>query len=55
MREVCAQEARQLRQLDAELHALLSGDLARLNEMAKHLAVPNIIVPAATQTSRTSK
>jgi hypothetical protein len=44
MREVYAEQARELQQLGIRLNALLHDDLARLNEIAKILAVPNVIV-----------
>jgi hypothetical protein len=46
MREVCAEQQRALEQCGSELNALISGDLAKLNETAKSLDIPNIIVSA---------
>jgi photosystem II stability/assembly factor-like uncharacterized protein len=47
MREVYAEEASDLKRLGAEVDTLLAGEVAKLNEVAKGLAIPNIVVPAA--------
>jgi photosystem II stability/assembly factor-like uncharacterized protein len=53
MREIYSEEARELQTLSTELTALVTGDLAKLNEQAKHLAIPNIIVgPDITETTK---
>jgi photosystem II stability/assembly factor-like uncharacterized protein len=52
MREVYAELKRALEQYAAELQALLSGDLARLNETAKSLDIPNIIVSGHPPTAK---
>ncbi len=44
-REVYADQAAELRKLEAELDALLAEDLAKLNEQAKELEVPGILDP----------
>ncbi len=44
-REVHAEQARQLKQLEGEFRELVSGDVARLNEAARRLDVPAVIVP----------
>jgi photosystem II stability/assembly factor-like uncharacterized protein len=51
-REVYAEHAQTLQSCGAELNALLSGDLARLNEAAKGSALPAIIVPTMRETSK---
>jgi photosystem II stability/assembly factor-like uncharacterized protein len=45
MREVYADCARELHQHEAEMQALVSGDLARLNEAARKLDIPGVIIP----------
>jgi photosystem II stability/assembly factor-like uncharacterized protein len=50
-RTMHAEYARELDQYDKELKALLSGDLARLNDTAKGLAVPSIIASEAKAAS----
>jgi photosystem II stability/assembly factor-like uncharacterized protein len=47
LREVAAESAKELRQLEAEFQGLLSTDVARINEAARKLDVPNIIVPSS--------
>jgi hypothetical protein len=47
VREVYAEHARELRQLAGEVRALVGGALARLNEAARQLDVPAVIVPRA--------
>jgi hypothetical protein len=42
--EVYAEHAQTLQRCGTELNGLLSGDLTRLNEMAKSLAIPNVIL-----------
>jgi hypothetical protein len=49
VQEVYAEQKKELANYEADLKALVSGDLARLNERAKTLGVPNVIVPAAGQ------
>jgi hypothetical protein len=44
MREVYAEQEKLLNEYGNELKALISGDLAKLNEEAKNLDIPNIIV-----------
>ncbi|HLJ96581.1 MAG TPA: hypothetical protein VKU02_25630, partial [Gemmataceae bacterium] len=51
MREVYAEQAQALKQYGSELNALISGDLAKLNETAKNLDIPNIIVSAPATSS----
>jgi photosystem II stability/assembly factor-like uncharacterized protein len=46
MREVHEELSRDLNELDAEWKALVAGDLAKLNESAKTLDVPSILVPS---------
>jgi len=41
-----ADQTAELRTLDKEFDALVAGDLARLNEEAKKLDVPGVIVPS---------
>jgi photosystem II stability/assembly factor-like uncharacterized protein len=45
LREGYAEQAREVRQLEDEFRALMTGDLARLNEAARRLEVPAVIVP----------
>jgi len=45
MREVYAEEARELKEREQELSGLVNGDLAKVGEMAKHLGIPAVIVP----------
>jgi photosystem II stability/assembly factor-like uncharacterized protein len=47
LREVYADQTRLLEQCQAEWKSLQSGNLARLNEQAKRLDLPAVIVPAA--------
>jgi hypothetical protein len=47
VQEVFADQKKELGGYEAEFKALLSGDLARLNDRAKVLGVPTVIVPAA--------
>jgi photosystem II stability/assembly factor-like uncharacterized protein len=49
MREVYGERAAELKKYEAELKALVDGDLAKLNEEAKKLDVPGILVPAAPE------
>ncbi len=51
MREIYQENSRELAQLEKDLSTLLNGDLARLNELARKLEVPNIIheTPRAAQ------
>jgi photosystem II stability/assembly factor-like uncharacterized protein len=49
MREVYAEQKRRLERDAAELKSLVSGDLARFNDMARKLEVPDVIVPAGKQ------
>jgi hypothetical protein len=44
--EVYAEEAAKLKGLEAELTSLLADDVAKLNEKAKQLAFPGIVVPS---------
>jgi hypothetical protein len=46
MREVYAEIAAELGRLAGEFQALVDGDLAKLNEQAKQLELPVVIVPA---------
>ena len=41
------EQARELKQLEGEFRELLSGDVARLNEAARRLEVPAVVVPRA--------
>ncbi|HLN29489.1 MAG TPA: hypothetical protein VK395_17200, partial [Gemmataceae bacterium] len=49
MREVYAEDAHALQQCATELNALLGGELTKINETAKVLAIPNIIVKETKQ------
>jgi photosystem II stability/assembly factor-like uncharacterized protein len=46
LRDVYAEQKRELEQYATELRNLLQGDLARLNEQAKGLGIPNVIIPS---------
>ena len=46
MREEYAEQAKELRQHEAEFKKLLAEDLAKLNEAAKNLDIPGVLVPA---------
>jgi photosystem II stability/assembly factor-like uncharacterized protein len=45
MREMFAEYAREVKQLETELAQLIAGDLAKLNAQARKLDVPSIVVP----------
>jgi photosystem II stability/assembly factor-like uncharacterized protein len=45
--EQYAEQKKELRDYEGELRALVSGDLAKLNDSARKLGVPNVIVPGA--------
>jgi len=47
MTEVGEELAAELANQETELDALLSGDLARLNELAGELAVPYVLIPTS--------
>jgi hypothetical protein len=49
MRDSYAENDRELQQLETELNGLLTGDLAKLNEMADSLGIKSVIVPSATE------
>ena len=49
MREVYAEQQRALEQYGSELNALISGELTKLNETAKSLDIPNIIVETSEE------
>jgi hypothetical protein len=51
-REVFAELTKELDEYQSEMHGLLSGDLAKINELARGMDVPNII---ATTSSRAGK
>jgi photosystem II stability/assembly factor-like uncharacterized protein len=50
--ELYGEHARELRQYETQFNALLNGDLSKLNALAKSLAIPDIFVPSAVETSR---
>ncbi len=45
MQEVYAEHAKELGELEAEWNKLVGGDLGHLNELAKRLDLPHVIVP----------
>jgi hypothetical protein len=45
MRQVYGRHRRELEKYAEEFHSLVAGDLARVNETARHLKIPSIIVP----------
>ena len=45
LREVYEEQAERLNKLETEWHALLSDDLAKLNEQAKKLDLPPVLLP----------
>jgi photosystem II stability/assembly factor-like uncharacterized protein len=47
VREVHAEQAAELSNLEKEFDSLTSGDVVRLNEVAKKIDVPGVLVPAA--------
>ncbi len=52
VREVYGEQSRELQQYAAELTTLLNGDLAKLNDKAKQLEIPNVVVPKATEAAK---
>jgi photosystem II stability/assembly factor-like uncharacterized protein len=44
VRDMYTQHEGELKQLDAQLNGLITGDLAKLNEMAEHLGIGGVIV-----------
>jgi photosystem II stability/assembly factor-like uncharacterized protein len=52
VRDVHAEQARELQQYAAELSTLLSGDLAKLNDQVKQLEIPNVVVPKAAEVGK---
>jgi hypothetical protein len=55
MREVYGEQARLLEEYGNELKMLISGDLAKLNEVAKNLDIPSIIVWTAEKAGEKAK
>ena len=53
--EVFVECTRELQQHEGELRSLLVGDLAKLNDDAKKLDIPNVIVPTTTSEKATGK
>ena len=53
--EVFVECTRELQQHEGELRSLLVGDLAKLNDDAKRLDIPNVIVPTTTPEKAASK
>jgi hypothetical protein len=47
MREVYDDHARELQQRETELAQLIAGDLAKVNDLARKLELPSVIVPRA--------
>jgi len=45
LRDAHAEHARQLRQLEAEWQRILTGDLQALNELARKLELPTVVMP----------
>jgi photosystem II stability/assembly factor-like uncharacterized protein len=54
MREVYAEQEKLLKEYGSELSSLISGELAKLNEEAKNLDIPNIIVWTSGQNQATN-
>ena len=52
MREVFAEQAKELRSLDAQFHRLVGTDLAALSRLARQMDIPDIIVPKTTLGAR---
>ena len=50
MREVYAEQAKELRHLETVLQGLVTGDLNRLNNLVRKLELPHVIVPSAAKT-----
>jgi photosystem II stability/assembly factor-like uncharacterized protein len=55
VREQHAEQSRELTRLSSELKSLITGDLAKLNETAKRLDIPSIVVPAEKKDSKRDK
>ncbi|HLJ95781.1 MAG TPA: hypothetical protein VKU02_21575, partial [Gemmataceae bacterium] len=51
VREMYVEHERELKQFQAELNALIAGDIAKLNEMAENLGIRNVIVTGKTDKS----
>jgi hypothetical protein len=45
LREVYAEQSQELQKYDTELRTLFSGELAKLNDLAKKMDVPVVYVP----------
>jgi dephospho-CoA kinase len=52
MREVYAEQKKELQKLESELAELLRTELARINDQARSLDVPNIILPAPSKNGK---
>ena len=52
MQEVYADLTAELKQLAGDFEGLVSGDLAKLNETAKGMAVPGIVIPPAAASKK---
>jgi hypothetical protein len=51
-REVYGELSRELREDEAEWNRLVSGQLAKLNEIARQMDVPNIVVPGEAKAAK---
>jgi hypothetical protein len=51
-REVYAEQSRELREYEAEWNRLVSAQLAKLNEIARQMDVPNIVVPGDVKATK---
>jgi photosystem II stability/assembly factor-like uncharacterized protein len=52
MCEVYADQSKELKRLGSQVDTLLAGEVAKLNEVAKGLAIPNIVVPVGAKAAK---
>lgn len=52
MRDMYAEHAAELKRLEGDLRALMISDLAKLNETARNLEVPDVIVPRGSEPAK---
>ena len=52
LRQVYDERSKDLERYGTELQQLLSADLLKLNDLAKSLSVPNIIVPSTSEAAK---
>jgi photosystem II stability/assembly factor-like uncharacterized protein len=49
MRDAAAENVRELKKLDDEFKSLIAGDLAQINETAKTMDIPSVVVPSGRE------